>query len=129
MGITQHEVLKRENKLLKAQLERLNKMVNAETGKDQKRVRNVVGAYPHAKDDLKELKAKIVDMEAKWAAYQIIEVTPEKVTLQKRSDEEVARLEKFAAEEEAKALEALKLADEKAAKKAELEAQLEALND
>jgi len=99
-------------------------MVN--NGNNQKIVRNVRGAYPHAKEDLLELEAKIADMKAKWEAFQKeLEPAPEPIKEEGPSKEEL-EAEKIAAfEAEKKAKEEA----EKMAKIAELQAQLKALNE
>ena len=107
MGITEY------NNLIK---QRDDNMVNS--GKD-KIVRNARGAYPHAKDDLLELEAKVADMKAKWKAYEESLIEPVIV------EEVIEEVIEGPTEEE---LKTIKEAEELAAKKAKLQAELDALN-
>ena len=90
-------------------------MVNS--GND-KIVRNTRGAYPHAKDDLLELEAKVADMKAKWKAYEESLIEP---VIVEEVIEEVIEEPKGPTNEELEA-------EELAAKKAKLQAELDALN-
>jgi len=109
MGIVLHNILIQK-------IKELYDMVN--NGNNQDIVRNVRGAYPHAKDDLLELEAKIADMKAKWEAFNKPAPEPKveepEIIEEGPSPEELARAKAEA---------------EKAAKIAELKAQLAELNE
>lgn len=96
-------------------------MVN--TGND-KRVRNVRGAYPHDKDDALELKAKMLDFEAKYKALKesiISKIEPVKGEIEEKVEEPI--IEEIPLTEE-------ELAEiEKAKEIKELKAKLSALEE
>ena len=108
MGITQHEVLKKENKLLKKRI-KIMELGQKPSEKEAKKIYEIEKVMALTVFKKYYPNASIVFNEPKPIEEVVVEEEP-----------------KGPSEEE---LLAIKLEEEKAAKKAELEAQLAALND